>query len=309
MKIAEHPLFVIKSTLLNTMQTADELKEIGAGLLDLSKVKESVEYFTRAIKLDSSDAEAWCLRGVAWFQLLEIEQAKSDMYAAISANPEYHLAYFYIAEIALHQSDLPKAKEYYEKALDKEPDNYSYLTGFADALNQLKEYDNAITACGRILSRYPADSLTLQLCANAYSGLGRYDKAIACYELVIQAGQAGSMVYNNAGYFYSKTGETEKSREYLETAIRLDPGFAYPYDNLGYVYMLKGDFDKAHELINKSLELDPANAYAYKNRALVYLAQHETGKAVAALRKAKDLRFDLLWGDEVDKLLEQLQNH
>ncbi len=142
--------------------------------------------------------------------------------------------------------------------------------------------------------------------AHSYMELKMYDKAVLDYETVFANQVADSTLLNNLGYCYSKTGNLSKAKSHLSRAIEIDPGFSYSWDNLGYVYMLEKKIEKAHELIDKSIELDPENSYAFKNKALVYIAEEKNEEAIVSLEKAKALRFDLYYGNEVQLLLEKL---
>jgi Flp pilus assembly protein TadD len=133
-----------------------------------------------------------------------------------------------------------------------------------------------------------------------------YKRAVNDLEILYANTIPDNSILNSLGYSYSKIGETKLAKKFLLAAINIDPGYSYPYNNLGYVYMLEGNLSKAHELIDKSIELDPTNSYAFKNRALAYLKGNDTANAIAALEKAKALRFDLYYGDEVNNMLNEL---
>lgn len=53
-------------------------------------------------------------------------------------------------------------------------------------------------------------------------------------------------------------------------------------------------------------DIDPDNSYAYKNRAKVLLQLRETEQAIEDLLTARELDYELLYDDEVDRLLAEL---
>jgi len=67
-----------------------------------------------------------------------------------------------------------------------------------------------------------------------------------------------------------------------------------------------GKYELGLDLINKSLRLNSSNSYAYKNRAKLFLSKGQFNKAKDDLLKAKELEYHLLYDNEVDVLLNQL---
>lgn len=290
------------------MQSLDEILDIGNRLVDSAMYEEAIGYFSKAIELYPNDPHAYDLRGIAYFRILKVDDAINDMKSAISQDHLFHLAYFHLAEIYMEYKDFKKAEDYCNQALKIEPQNDLYQATIAYIKLQLKEDDQCIKICDEILNFNQTNTYALEYRAIAYMNKKDFKKAIPDLEALYGNTKEDSVLLNNLGYSYSKIGETKISKNYLLLAIKLDPGYSYPYDNLGYVYMLERNFKKAHELIDKSLELDPTNSYAFKNKALVFIEEKDLSSAIAALEKAKALRFDLYYGNEVDILLSKLRN-
>jgi Flp pilus assembly protein TadD len=289
------------------MQSLDEILDIGSRLVDNFKYDEALYYFSKAIQLYPNDPQAYDLKGIALFRLLKIDDAITEISKAIDCDPSFHLAYFHMAEVYMEQRDLKRAEYYCKESIRIEPENEFYSCTMAYIKLQLNEDVQCIEICDKILNFSPTNTYALEYRANAYMNKKDFENAISDLEILYTNTIENSTILNNLGYSYSKIGDTKLSKKYLLAAIKIDPGFSYPYDNLGYVYMLEGDVKKAHEFIDKSIELDHTNSYAFKNKALVFLKQNDSENAIVALEKAKALRFDLYYGDEVDVLLNALK--
>ena len=293
---------------MNSMQTLDEILDIGCRLVDNFKYEEAIEYFSKAIQLYPTDPKGYDLKGVSLFRLLKIDDSINEINKAIGCDPTFHLAYFHLSEICIQQNDFKNADNYCDHALKLEPENSLYQCTKAYIKLQLNENKLCVKICDKILNFNPSDIYALEYRANAFMNEKEYKNAISDFETLYCNTIVNSTTLNNLGYAYSKIENTKMSKKYLLSAIELDPEYSYPYDNLGYVFMIEGDYKKAHQFIDKSIELDPTNSYAYKNKGLVFLKQNDSKNAIASLEKAKTLRFDLYYGSEVDDLLSKIQS-
>jgi len=285
---------------------SSNFKDIGNGFLETSKYQMAIEYFSKAIDAIPEDAEAYDLRAIVWFRLLEIENAINDLETALQVDPEYHIAFSHLGEIAIAKNNYEQAELYYSKALEIFPDNLVYLSNLALVKLNLKKDLECLEVCNNILKDYPSDKWALDCRGSVYLNQKKYSESIQDYIKLSHEDRDNAVVYNNIGYAYSKLGVIDKAKNNLNLCIRLKPDFAYAHDNLGYVYYLENNFQKALELINTSINLDPSNSYAFKNRALVYLKQNKLLQAADDLKLATELGFTKDYGDEVEKLLESL---
>lgn len=285
----------------------EDVIAIACRLIEYEKFNQACALLTEAIQQTPGSPELYDTRAVAFNRMLKTKEAIQDLNKALELDSKFHLAYTHLAEIFILQDNTEQAIYYIEKAREIVPENMYYTVLHASFLNRSKRFTESLALCNKVLNMDPANIDCLQYRAEAYGGMNLYEAAAKDYEAACSVNMNDVLLLNNTGYYYSKCGNISKAKNYLEMAIQKDPRFSYPYDNLGYVYMLEKSYTKAHQLIDYSIELDPANSYAYKNRALVYLKQGENQKAKIALEKAKELLFDLYYGDEVNELLDMLK--
>lgn len=285
----------------------EDVIAIACRLIEYEKFNQACALLTEAIQQTPGSPELYDTRAVAFNRMLKNKEAIQDLNKALELDSKFHLAYTHLAEIFILQDNTEEAIYYIEKAREIVPENMYYTVLHASLLNRSKRFTESLALCNKVLNMDPANIDCLQYRAEAYGGMNLYEAAAKDYEAACSVNMNDVVLLNNTGYYYSKCGNISRAKNYLELAIQKDPRFSYPYDNLGYVYMLEKNYTKAHQLIDYSIELDPANSYAYKNRALVYLKQGENQKAKIDLEKAKELLFDLYYGDEVNELLDMLK--
>ena len=285
------------------METEEDLIKFGVGFLNTNKFIKAIDYFTQAIELNPKNSETFELRGIASFQIFNIEQALNDTSKAIELDMNNHRAWFNKGEILKFKKEYTEAELCYTQADKLYPDSNFYLTGLIQTKKALKKYDQSIEFCNRILKEYPSDAISLSYRGMSYAGLLNYPLAIKDFLKLIETGKKTATNYNNLGYWFSKIGELKKAHNNLSIALQLNPTHPYALNNMGFVMYLEGNFKKALELINKAIEFDASNSYSYKNRALVYLKTGEKELALHDLKISKSLGYKEDYDNEVEDLL------
>ncbi len=156
-----------------------------------------------------------------------------------------------------------KAKEYYEKAIELNPD-------FAEAYNNF-----AI-----LLNEY----------------LHEYEKAKHCYEKAIKLDSNFALAYNNlAALYYNHFKDIKKAQEYFLLALEKDPSLDFVRKNLGQVstfdkptYISKFDIDKVRHL--RDIKIDISKK---ERKHLFFTGKNGSGKT-SVLEAAKDYMQKIL---------------
>jgi tetratricopeptide (TPR) repeat protein len=148
-----------------------------------------------------------------------------------------------------------EAIDYFNRALEADPENGRIVFNRGFAYYNLKDYDLAQADFNKVLSKNAADTM-----AWLYSGLTKYYKAD--YKGAIQD-------YTNA-IFKSKN-------------------FPKPYYNRGIAKGQLKDYKGAVEDFNRAIQLDPDYPDAYFNRGLANFLSRDTLAACRDWREAKTL--------------------
>ncbi len=138
------------------------------------------------------------------------------------------------AKKAYDDKDYNLAKEYYEKAIELNPD-------YAGAYNNL------------------ANLLT--------DNFKEHEKAKEYYEKAIELDPNFSYPYNNlANILTEHFEEHKKAKQYYEKTIELNPYYAYAYNNLALLLTEHfKEYKKAKQYYEKAVEINSNYAYAYNN--------------------------------------------
>lgn len=113
----------------------DHLLAQGIALMQSGRLPESVAVFSDVIARAPAFAEGWNKRATAFYLMGELDRSLADCEEVVKRNPVHFGALSGFGLIYLQKEDLPRAAEYFEKALAVDPT----LTQVEAVLEQIRE--------------------------------------------------------------------------------------------------------------------------------------------------------------------------
>jgi tetratricopeptide (TPR) repeat protein len=113
----------------------DLLLQQGIDLMEAGRLPESVAVFSAVIARAPGFAEGWNKRATAYYLMGELDRSLADCEEVVRRNPNHFGALSGFGLIYLRKEDLPKAAEYFEKALAVNPN----LAQIGRALDEIRE--------------------------------------------------------------------------------------------------------------------------------------------------------------------------
>lgn len=171
---------------------------------------------------------------------------------------------FYKADLKLEAKQYQEAIEYYDNGLKKIPKTRGQVKNFeqawlkkAQALNNLKRYEESLQTCSDALKHY--QSYRLWNCkALALDSLKRYEPAIVAYDRAIAIKPDYVWLWNNRGEAYAELGNIDRAIFDFQRAIELDASKSFvPWNNLGKLHYQQQDYRRATEAYNQALAIKP----------------------------------------------------
>jgi tetratricopeptide (TPR) repeat protein len=174
--------------------------------------------------------------------------------------------------------DHTMAREFFARALEREPRNYEARLGMGKAFLQAAAEDERDTSAWREACRHFLAARTLRpseaingLLSQTWSERSRilvaHHDTITALEALTRAIEYDPKRYeplNAAGIIYFRMGETQKAVSLLSKALALDTGNVAVLFNLGMVRWHEGDLEAARGLWLKALKRAP------KDDAILY---------------------------------------
>lgn len=210
-----------KAIRLNPSET-DYYLDLGTWLLNQGDLKSAVDLLTFGVKYTQPSDKLYLMLGMAEYWLYEgAGPTVSTLDKVIDLNPHAAPAYNILGYCSLFGGDYKQALQYFQKAIDENPQNGLYDYGVARALESLNRIDEALSFAEEAVRIMPHSSRNHYLLGKIYAKLGRNNEAVS----------------------------------QLETAVGLDPENASPYYQLVQVYVRMNNPDRAQQWSQKLQEL------------------------------------------------------
>ncbi len=225
------------------------------------------------------------------------EQARLD--SARPVNPKAHEAYlrgrYYLEKWS--DDGAKKAEEYFQQAIQEDPDYALAYVGLADTYNwgvpglssdELKVRERAATMKALELD----DRL-----GEAHAALGQVKRfqewdfagAEREFKRAIELNPNYPQVHHWYSHFLSSMGRMEESLAESRKFVELDPLSPAPTLHLGFHYLAARQYDLSIEQEKKALQMDPNYIEAHRQLGEAYLGKGMKKEALEELQKALEL--------------------
>ncbi len=197
--------------------------------------------------------------------------------------------------------DLKKSIEYFQKAIEIDPNYALAYTGIADCYQLFAEYSLISMNDGFSKARTAArKALEIdETLAEAHASLGYtltfYDWDFEAAEKEFKRAIELNPNYATGRHWYGElllsTGRFEESMDEFEAALKLDPNSLAVIANIGtYHYLLK-EYDKTIEIGHRLVEMEPEFPWGYIILSLGYLAKDMSDEYISAQLKVFETLF------------------
>jgi TolB-like protein/Tfp pilus assembly protein PilF len=197
------------------------------------------------------------------------------------------------------EDTLRSAADYFQQAIEKDPNYAKAWAGLADAHNLLgtygarapdETYPRARAAVNRALELDPG-------LAEAHASLGwlksqyewDWDGAENEYRRALELNPEYATAYHWRAWYLAILGRLHEAVKSVERARDLDPVSPVIHSRVGLFMYFARDTERAREQCRKSVEMDPTFAWGHSGLGSVYLATGRHVDAVAEIEKAASL--------------------
>ncbi|NWR66661.1 IFIT5 protein, partial [Bucorvus abyssinicus] len=140
-----------------------------------------------------------------------------------------------------------RAKNCFENALEKEPNNPEFNTGYAITMYRLEDYlyrrcedlSPSLKPLKRAVELNPDDTFTLTLLALKLQDLKQVDEGEKYIEEAMQKTPCLPYALRYAAKFYRRKGEVDKALKILEKALAVTPRSVFLHHQIGLCYRAK----------------------------------------------------------------------
>lgn len=227
---------------------------------------------------------------------VEAEQARS----ALGATPEFRSQ---LIGIHLGKGNIDSALRYVREpdAIVGDPEHLYRAGGVflrkQDATRAMEYFDLGVRT-------YPSSARLLRERGACHALLGDSAKARVDFDKAIELAPRDAVNYNSRGFYrYLHFGDAVRAKADFTKAIKQDPNYGFAFSNRGWCEMKLGNMEKARSDLHLAIRKNPGNPYAHRNLGILELETGDQARGCAELRKALELGFTAMYGNEVEALV------
>ncbi len=195
---------------------------------------------------------------------------------------------------------LKKGIDYFQRAIDLDPNYALAYTGLADAYAFLGSSTGGLPPHDAFPKGKAAALQALKIdkaLCEAHTSLGfsklLYDWDMAgarrAFKRAIQLNPAYAPAHDGYSFYLRAAGRYDEAIRESKLVLKLDPLSLFAHVSLGWAYYFAHRYSKAIEQGRKALEMDPQFAFAYRNIGLSLVQQGAVEEAISALDCAAGL--------------------
>jgi tetratricopeptide (TPR) repeat protein len=204
------------------------------------------------------------------------------------------------------QGEFQIAVEYFEAAIEKEPDLPAPYLALARLHVQEGKPEEAISRYRAVVEKYP--SLSGYMAMGAISDQqGKSREAEVFYRKALEIKPDFAPAANNLAWnLAEQEGDLEEALGYARIAKEKLPMNPAVMDTLGWILFLRGSYSEAVSELQNSVARDPDNPVIHFHLGMAYHKNRESDKAREALSKALSLQHDFKGSEEALKILQEI---
>ncbi|MFZ5906789.1 MAG: tetratricopeptide repeat protein [Nitrospirota bacterium] len=246
------------------------------------RINDIEKHFHTAV----AEETVYLILGNMQYEEGEYLRAKDYYEKALRKNPSDGLLLYNLAVVFIQQGNYHEALGFLERALDADPRNARAWYARGIALGRIDQHEEALTAFGNTLELNQHSARAWHSTGVVLARLGRHEEALKSYENALELEPDLADAWYNKGVTLIQLGLHEKALKAYENAIRMMPGSADAWYNKGIALGRLGRYEEALRAYEKTLDLRPDFADAWYTKACLYALQGDKKSALADLSKA-----------------------
>jgi Flp pilus assembly protein TadD len=167
-----------------------------------------------------------------------------------------------------------------------------YYSNLGNALTDLGQFDEAISANRQAIEIQPDDAIAHNGLGIALQANGQPDEAITAYRQAIHLKPDFAESNNNLGIALKEKGQLDDAIVAFRQALKLKPDLVEALNNLGDALTVTGQLDDAISACRRAVRLKPDYAEAHYNLGNALRDKLQIEESVASFREAIRLKPD-----------------
>jgi len=258
------------------------------------KLEAAITACYQVLEIESNFPPTCKILGNILQRMGEIDKAKEWYIKAINQQPNLAEAHANLGSIYVQQKQWDLAIESYKEAIGIKPNIPGFYQNLGKIWQQLGKVELARDCQEQALnleSQYPQASEYLKLGKNCLEN-GDIEEAITSFQEAIKFNPSLTSAYQNLGDISVKTKDLNEAVNYYQKAIELKADLWVVHHKLGKIFEEIGELDSAISSFNLSIEINPNFPWSYKKLGDILEEKGELDATVKYYKKFTKIQPD-----------------
>ena len=226
-----------------------------------------------------------------------LEAAITACYQALEIEQNFPLTCKILGNILQRMGEIDKAKEWYIKAISKQPNLAEAHANLGSIYAQEKQWHLAIECYREAIEIKPNIPGFYRNLGKIWQELDKVELARDCQEqaLTLEAHYPQASKYLKQGKKLLENSEIEEAIAYFQKAINFNPSLVDAYQNLGDISLKRKDFKEAINYYQKAIELKPDLWAFYHKLGKIFQEIGELDKAISNFCLSIEINKNFPW--------------
>jgi serine/threonine protein kinase/Flp pilus assembly protein TadD len=258
-------------------------KEISKGIGISDRKAEAVQTKIADMTTSSMEAYNFFLKGRDEYEKYYYGQAQESLKKAVELDPNFAVAYLYLARTLSRLAETKESREAFEKAkaLSQKATEKErlYIEAFyASAIERNPE--KSLRILKELEEKYPKEKQAHYELGAFYVDRRMFDQAIQEFNKALELDPSFGSALNDLAYTYTDMGNFDKALEYFQKYASLLPGEPNPIDSMAELYFRMGNLDESIAKYKEALKLKSDFGSSYLGLTYIYALKEDYDEAL-----------------------------
>ena len=250
----------------------------------LNQYHKAIEIWEQYLLHDNTNITVLTRVADAYRKVHDFRKSKAIYQRVLEMEADNHYALIGLGHLHYDFKEYKEALGYWQRMVDLQGDRVDIrvLTSIGNCFRKLKQFDRGVPYFEKALEREPDNFYALFGLADCHRGLGQPAKSLEHWNKILARDPRNKVILTRAGDALRALERFDEAIDYYQRALNIEFD-VYAVLGLSVIARLQGKFDDAIVSLRKLIQNDPKNYRLYIELSQCYTSTGERQKALEAL--------------------------
>lgn len=265
----------------------------------LNQYHKAIEIWEQYLLHDNTNITVLTRVADAYRKIHDFRKSKAIYQRVLEMEADNHYALIGLGHLHYDFKEYKEALSYWQRMVDLQGNEVDIrvLTSIGNCYRKLKQFDKGIPYFDKALEREPENFYALFGIADCYRGIGKQNQSLIYWNKILEKDPKNKVILTRAGDAYRNMGELEKATQYYENALNIEFDI-YAVLGLAVIARIQGKHEDSITSLKMLIQNDPKNYRIYLELAQAYMAAGKPQQALDVLNDFQKLGIKNLFIQE-----------